>query len=196
MLLRRWCPMRLQPGVKCRCASAKKHHTHFLLLMRRTSVEEPPVAVQATALLTQCKSSSYRCCCHLGVPCDCSQGSSARWPVRRSIIRFSLRCRHSLRLQRAATERGDPPSAAHALPNVLTQTGQTGIDCVCVLSEANGKTTGCLDVVQRIVEMRSVRHMVQSFVRDVLSRLMASASFSLLQSLYTARLQEMHDVLG
>ena len=70
------------------------------------------------------------------------------------------------------------------------------IVCVCVLFEANGKTTGCLDVVQRIVEMRSVRHLVQSFLRDVLSRLMASASFSLLQSLYTARLQEIHDVLG
>ena len=51
----------------------------------------------------------------------------------------------------------DPPSAAHALPNVLTQTVRQAL---------------------------------------IASVLMASASFSLLQSLYTARLQEMHDVLG
>merc|ERR1712012_738359 len=43
----------------------------------KTSVQESPVAVQATVPLAQCKSSSYMFCCDFGVPCDCSQGSTA-----------------------------------------------------------------------------------------------------------------------
>ena len=45
------------------------------------------------------------CCDHLDVPGVFSQGSTASCHFRRSIILFSLRCQHSLRLQRAATER-------------------------------------------------------------------------------------------
>ena len=70
----------------------------------KTSVEEPPFPVQATAPFSQCKSSSYLLW-PPGRPGRLQPGVNCLWPFRRSIIRFSLRCRHSLRLQRAATER-------------------------------------------------------------------------------------------
>ena len=70
----------------------------------KTSVEEPPVAVQATAPFAQCKSSSYLLW-PPGRPGRLQPGVNYLWPFRRSIIRFSLRCHHSSRLQRAATER-------------------------------------------------------------------------------------------
>ena len=70
----------------------------------KTSVEEPPFPVQATAPFAQCKSSSYLLW-PPGRPGRLQPGVNCLWPFRRSIIRFSLRCRHSLRLQRAATER-------------------------------------------------------------------------------------------
>ena len=75
----------------------------FQVVDVKTSVEEPPVVVQATAPFAQCKSSS----CLLwpsGRPGRLQPGVNCLWPFRRSIL-FSLRCHHSLRLQRAATER-------------------------------------------------------------------------------------------
>ena len=42
----------------------------------KTSVEESRAAVQGTAPVAQCKSSSYTFCCDCGVPCYCGQGST------------------------------------------------------------------------------------------------------------------------
>ena len=62
-----------------------------------TSVEEPPVAAQATATFAQCKSSSYMRGCHLGVPCDCSQGSSASGQFEEASYAFLLGCEEQCR---------------------------------------------------------------------------------------------------
>ena len=69
----------------------------------KTSVEEPPFPVQATAPFAQCKSNSYLLW-PPGRPGRLQPGVNCLLPFRRSIIHFSLRCHHSLRLQHAATE--------------------------------------------------------------------------------------------
>ena len=43
------------------------------------------VAVQGTAPFSQCKSSSHMLCCDFGVPCDCSQGSTASGQCEESL---------------------------------------------------------------------------------------------------------------